>query len=151
MTLPGRARTPEQKRAIMERVLAAWLRLPEQRLCQLIVNACHRSDVFYVEDEPLAERVEGFSARAAPCKTKEPKAGDLCLMGCGSEVSEPMVCDACFKAETKDQQAVTSEGDLSPAAARSLAEGLASARRGEIAPLEPSWLPPVELGDFDDQ
>lgn len=65
----GRPVTPDQKRAIVERVLVAWQRVPFQRLGQLIDNAmrgpdgaqpCDLSDV---EDDDLAELVEAFAAR----------------------------------------------------------------------------------------
>jgi len=51
----GRADTPEKKRAVMEAILAAWLKSPHQRLGQLLVNLCRDgSDLFYVEDTDLA-------------------------------------------------------------------------------------------------
>jgi hypothetical protein len=67
--LPGRALTPEQKRAVIERVLAAWEANPQQRLGQLFVNTVHRAvgnftkeeqvqRLYYVEDETLAEWLE---------------------------------------------------------------------------------------------
>lgn len=61
--LPGRALTPEQKRAIIERVLAAWEASPQLRLGQLIVNTlgrnpAHPVSLFFVEDEALAELME---------------------------------------------------------------------------------------------
>lgn len=61
--LPGRALTPEQKRAIIERVLVAWEAHPQQRLGQLIVNTlgrnpAHHESLFFVEDEALAELLE---------------------------------------------------------------------------------------------
>lgn len=61
----GRAITPEQKRAVVERLLAAWLVVPEQRLGQLICNgqsASHVVDVFYVEDEQLIRACEQHAA-----------------------------------------------------------------------------------------
>lgn len=59
MTAPaGRAVTPEQKRAIVEAILAAWLVLPELRLGQLLVNAMPAPNehmrLFYAEDAALA-------------------------------------------------------------------------------------------------
>jgi hypothetical protein len=67
--LPGRALTPEQKRAVIDRVLVAWEANPRLRLGQLIVNVIHRSSggatkeeqvqrFYYVEDELLAELLE---------------------------------------------------------------------------------------------
>jgi hypothetical protein len=61
--LPGRALTPEQKRAIIERVLVAWEANPQLRLGQLIVNTlgrnpAHPVSLFFVEDEEIAELLE---------------------------------------------------------------------------------------------
>lgn len=33
---------------------------PNQRVCQLIVNATGRNDPFYVEDEQLAEKLDAY-------------------------------------------------------------------------------------------
>jgi len=61
----GRATTPEQKRAIVERILAVWEKNPDLRLGQLIlVNMNGLGDehaarkLFYAEDEALTERLE---------------------------------------------------------------------------------------------
>ena len=67
----GRADTDEKKRAIVERVFAAWTKDPQLRLGQLLVNSLRRADVdqgdlFYVEDESLAVDVESFSRRNKP-------------------------------------------------------------------------------------
>jgi hypothetical protein len=62
VTPPGRAITDEQKRAVVERLLAAWQRRPELRLGQLLVAGTPGYDVFYVEDADLvrsAERLAG--------------------------------------------------------------------------------------------
>jgi hypothetical protein len=69
VTPKGRAETPEQKRAIVERLYAAWLARPHQRLGQLVDNAVHtqlRTRTKYVfqfdvEDETLVEAVEKFA------------------------------------------------------------------------------------------
>jgi hypothetical protein len=62
--MKGRAKTYEEKRAIVERILAIWSSKPELRLGQLLVGAYQqvtcRTDIFYVEDERLAELVEGL-------------------------------------------------------------------------------------------
>ena len=69
--MTGRAETPEQKRAVIERILAAWERAPEIRFGQLLVNANNASTsasavaLFYAEDEALAEAVERFAPRPA--------------------------------------------------------------------------------------
>lgn len=61
MTPPkGRAATPEAKREIVERLLAAWEKAPQLRLGQLIVAATQGRRLFHVEDEALAEALEAF-------------------------------------------------------------------------------------------
>jgi hypothetical protein len=62
-TIPGRAHTPEQKRAIIERFYEAWLAVPNWRLPQLIYNATGGKDIFYVEDEPFMAEIEQISER----------------------------------------------------------------------------------------
>ena len=92
---PKRAHSPEQKRAVVERLYEAWLREPELRLGQLLFNALPRQSEFrswdevramdeatlyrevyepstaahpiaQIEDTSLAERVETFVARCEP-------------------------------------------------------------------------------------
>lgn len=64
--MTGRAMTPTQKREVLERVLLAWERVPEQRLGQLITNAFGApqndgaANLFYVEDVALAEGLERY-------------------------------------------------------------------------------------------
>lgn len=59
----GRAQTPEQKRAVLDRLHAAWLKAPEQRLGQLLENAMRHGPpvLFYREDDALAAAVEAFT------------------------------------------------------------------------------------------
>ncbi len=58
--MKGRATTPEAKRAVIERLLAAWMKQPEWRLGQLIENSLgpRGPATFYVEDEDLARYCE---------------------------------------------------------------------------------------------
>jgi hypothetical protein len=59
--IPGRAHSDEEKRALVERLLAAW-KSPKGRhlrLGQLIVNA-GIVEPFYVEDAELADLVETY-------------------------------------------------------------------------------------------
>jgi hypothetical protein len=56
----GRAVTSGEKRAVIERIYAAWVEAPEQRLGQLIANAIRDSSFFNVEDRELAQHVENF-------------------------------------------------------------------------------------------
>lgn len=60
----GRAETPEHKRAVIERIYNMWCQVPSQRLGQLISNAsaCSDifSDIFYAEDETLANAIEEY-------------------------------------------------------------------------------------------
>ena len=62
--MTGRAVTDEQKRAIIGRVLAAWLRAPEFRRGQLITSAVldpwEETDIFYIGDETLTAALEDF-------------------------------------------------------------------------------------------
>lgn len=60
--IPGRAYEPSEKRAIMERFLAAWVESPELRFGQLLVNSALADDLFYLEDEALAAKVEDYVA-----------------------------------------------------------------------------------------
>lgn len=66
-----RAMTDEQKRQVMERILAAWIKSPKQRLGQIIMNAVQvgspawwtSHDLFACEDETIADVIEAFVAR----------------------------------------------------------------------------------------
>lgn len=51
--IPGRAHTPEQKRAIIEQLLTIWLDAPTLRLGQLIYIAANGENLFFIEDEAL--------------------------------------------------------------------------------------------------
>ena len=59
--VPGRAETDEQKQKILDRLLLAWQRQPSMRLGQLIFVATGGRDIFYDEDEALAEDVERYA------------------------------------------------------------------------------------------
>jgi hypothetical protein len=59
--IQGRAYTDEEKRAVLDRLYAAWCRVSAQRLGQLLVNANGESALFYREDEVLARQVESFA------------------------------------------------------------------------------------------
>lgn len=74
--MQGRALTPQQKRAAVERLYAAWLAKSDLRLGQLIAIATHEHntengaaslasmfDPFYVEDEPLIAAAERMARR----------------------------------------------------------------------------------------
>jgi uncharacterized protein YihD (DUF1040 family) len=58
--MTGRSLTPEQKRAVIERILHAWEQAPELRLGQFLVSAADQAgrDAFYVEDEAMADMCE---------------------------------------------------------------------------------------------
>lgn len=61
MSVPkGRAFTPEEKKQILNRILAVWVSVPDMRLGQLIVCSQYTVDTFYVEDQKLVENVEAF-------------------------------------------------------------------------------------------
>jgi len=57
--IQGRAYTDEEKRAVLDRLYAAWCRVPALRLGQLLINA--NGEIFYREDEVLARQVESFA------------------------------------------------------------------------------------------
>lgn len=62
----GRAITPEAKRDVSERILKAWLAMPDMRFGQFIENVvrfCAEAGAFYVEDAELARACEAFIAR----------------------------------------------------------------------------------------
>jgi hypothetical protein len=63
MPIQFRAHTPEEKRAIVERLLAVWLTVPDLRFGQMLTNAMRDCSLFYVEDEVLASTVELFGGR----------------------------------------------------------------------------------------
>mgnify|MGYP006319314983 CR=1 FL=1 len=74
--MSGRAETPEQKRAVIERILAAWLRMPDLRFGQLVSAAADRAehDAFFIRDEALCEAVEALANRdPLPAETGEQK------------------------------------------------------------------------------
>lgn len=56
--IPGRAYTPEQKRAVVDRLYALWLQVPELRLGQVLDLAHAGSLLFYVEDKALLDLIE---------------------------------------------------------------------------------------------
>lgn len=65
--ISGRAQTSEQKRAVIERLLAAWERVPEQRLGQLIGNAMYHEtwshqSIHMLEDFRLVNAIDKFVA-----------------------------------------------------------------------------------------
>ncbi len=59
-----RAETPQEKREMLERLLTAWEKCPQQRLGQLLVNTLRGENetlhqrLFYVEDFALARLLE---------------------------------------------------------------------------------------------
>ena len=66
--IDGRAKTPRQKRDVIERIYRAWCKAPHQRLGQPLVNATSGPgaiDLFYREDVRLANDVESLVATAA--------------------------------------------------------------------------------------
>lgn len=54
-----RANTPEEKKVIVDRFYELWLRHPQLRFGQLIKNV-HKTDFYYMEDEPFIEQMERF-------------------------------------------------------------------------------------------
>lgn len=70
--LPKRALHPFQKRDLLERLFAIWMKYPELRLGQLIESA-HRLDggsvdLFMAEDADLIQAIEGLVVSYNPPK-----------------------------------------------------------------------------------
>lgn len=69
--IPGRAYTPEEKKQVINRLLAAWNCAPQLRLGQLLDSAHHVArtslrpcaDFFSIEDEDLCKVLEDFTKR----------------------------------------------------------------------------------------
>lgn len=63
--IKGRAHTPEEKRAIVERLLKAWEKVPHLRLGQFLENSATVAGSFdrsfYTEDEDLVGALERFA------------------------------------------------------------------------------------------
>ena len=59
MSPKKRAVTPEIKKAITDRLLAAWLKQPELRLGQLL-HCAIEADTFYIEDYEIIKQIESF-------------------------------------------------------------------------------------------
>jgi len=63
-----RATTPAKKRAVIARLFMTWMKNPELRLGQLIVNtvesACTTTDIFYIEDKTIKELLETYNAES---------------------------------------------------------------------------------------
>ncbi len=60
----GRAVTAADKRATLERIYAIWLKFPDQRLGQLLVNAAtarSKAPLFYAEDDTLCDALEAMA------------------------------------------------------------------------------------------
>lgn len=54
----GRAKTPEDKKQVIARLLDVWLNVPDLRLGQLIGNAM--GDLYWAEDEFLIRELEQY-------------------------------------------------------------------------------------------
>ena len=61
--MTSRALTNSEKACVTNRILAAWLSSPHQRLGQLISNSLQNcsTDLFYVEDNDLVTAIESFA------------------------------------------------------------------------------------------
>ncbi len=55
-------RDPQRIPDIINRLLNIWTQHPDMRLAQIIACGAE-GDPFYVEDEPLMERIEGILSR----------------------------------------------------------------------------------------
>ena len=58
----GRAETDEEKRAVLDRIYEAWIKVPTARLGQMIVarvpGVYPNMALFYIEDEAMASEIE---------------------------------------------------------------------------------------------
>ena len=53
-----RTRTPEQKQNVLDNLLKLWLKVPDQRLTQMLSNYLPTGDMFYMEDYDLIGYIE---------------------------------------------------------------------------------------------
>lgn len=56
-----RAKTPEQKQDICERLLRAWMCHADLRLGQLLTCVFQGQDIFFLEDEHCIEKIEQWA------------------------------------------------------------------------------------------
>jgi len=57
--MKGRARSVQEKKEIIQRLLSAWVSLPDLRLGQLIdISEPADKDLFYIEDDELISLIE---------------------------------------------------------------------------------------------
>jgi uncharacterized protein YihD (DUF1040 family) len=56
-----RAVTGADKKKVIEKVLEAWLKVPDLRLCQLLQLSANKEDIFYIEDLEIAKIVTDFA------------------------------------------------------------------------------------------
>ena len=64
-------RNPERIRPLCERLADAWMKLPDLRLGQLLVDSLGGKDPFYIDDEDLIRMLERFVREARKGKTEE--------------------------------------------------------------------------------
>lgn len=65
---PGRAKTEQEKAAVIERLAAVWKANPDLRLGQLIANVYRDLRyLYYTEDETLIRAIETCYQRPKPC------------------------------------------------------------------------------------
>lgn len=57
----ARASTPTEKRAVIERIHAAWCAKAGVRLGELIAGSCSVNELLYSSDTTLAELCENFA------------------------------------------------------------------------------------------
>jgi hypothetical protein len=79
MEVNRNAKTEEERREVVERLLAVWERLPEQRFCQLLRNIVP-SHATQITDENLVLEAEAFAERA--CRVERCAICDVNPTGC---------------------------------------------------------------------
>lgn len=67
-TIPGRSQTVAQKSMMLEALFQSWIKCPDMRFGQLLVNAMRSKDdnftpLFYIEDDRLEFAVVEFSCK----------------------------------------------------------------------------------------
>jgi hypothetical protein len=67
MAVEGRANTVSKKSMMIEAIFQSWIRCPDLRLGQLIVDAIRSSEIaaplFYIEDDQLEAAILEFACK----------------------------------------------------------------------------------------
>jgi hypothetical protein len=69
-----RANLSEEKRAILDRILAVWVRNPDMRLGQIISGGLAMGDAYYIEDKDLIKKIESMRGHEPRMTSTSPRA-----------------------------------------------------------------------------